>query len=103
MCVEKNYLTNLSELILKKISEKNYTVTLFARECGISRKKVSDIINRNVSEIKLSTLVKICETHDIPYWEVFKCGEAAGENGLDSIFSSIVLTDGHGTYALVKK
>lgn len=88
---------------MKKIGGKDCTVTMFADECGVSRKKISDIINKNVSGINLRTLVKICESHGIPYGEVFGYAESSRNEELDSVFSRIILTDEKDKYVLVKK
>ena len=57
--------------ILNEIHRKNISYTLFADLCGISRKIMADIVNREKEDVKLSTIVKICENSDIKLEDVF--------------------------------
>lgn len=90
---------NLSNLILKKMEEGNYTIARFADECGVSERKISDIKNRKTSNIELKTLVKICEAHDISYADVFGC--KMDLEAQKKILSKFVLTDGSENYILL--
>lgn len=57
--------------ILNEIHRKNISYTLFADLCGISRKIMADIVNREKEDVKLSTIVKICENSDIKLEDIF--------------------------------
>lgn len=98
MVMEK-YMKNLSDLILKKMEEGNYTIARFANECGVSERKISDIKNRKVKNIELKTLVNICEAHGISYADVFGC-KSDLENQ-KRILSKFVLTNGNDNYVLL--
>lgn len=74
MMVEK-YLRNLSELVLKKMEEGNYTIGRFADECGISQRELSRIKNGEAKSININTLSKICEHSGISYIDVFDLKE----------------------------
>lgn len=90
---------NLSNLILKKMEEENYTIARFADECGVSERKISDIKNRKANNIELKTLVKICESHDISYADVFGC--KIDLETQKNILSKFVSTDGNENYILL--
>lgn len=47
--MKKEYLKNLSELVLRKIEEGNYTITRFANEAGVSPKTISNIIAKKTT------------------------------------------------------
>lgn len=97
--VMEKYMKNLSDLILKKMEEENYTIAKFADICDVSERQISDIKNRRVKNIELKTLVKICESHGISYVDVFGC-KADLENQ-KRILSSFVLTNGNDNYVLL--
>lgn len=69
--MEREILEKLCDEILREIHRKNISYTLFADLCGISRKIMADIVNRNKEDVKLSTIVKICENSDIKLEDVF--------------------------------
>lgn len=61
----EKYLKILSDEILKEMGRKNQSCIVFAELCGISRNEMSYIINRRKKDLRLSTVVKICENSDI--------------------------------------
>ena len=67
----KEYLKRLSELILFEIGIKNQSYVCFAELCGLSRNEISDIINLKKRDIRLSTIVSICENSDIRIEDIF--------------------------------
>ena len=69
--MEREILERLCMEILNEIHKQNISYTLFADLCGISRKIMADIVNRNKEDVKLSTIVKICENSDIKLEDIF--------------------------------
>ena len=69
--MEREILERLCDEILREIQSKNISYTLFADLCGISRKIMADIVNRNKEDVKLSTIVKICENSNIKLEDLF--------------------------------
>lgn len=69
--VMENYLNRLADLILEEIGKKGCSCVLFADLCGISRNEMSNIVNRKIKDIKLSTILKICENSDIKLKDIF--------------------------------
>ncbi len=65
--------------ILNEIHKKNISYTLFADLCGISRKIMADIVNREKEDMKLSTIVKICENSDIKLEDIFSTNQTGNE------------------------
>ena len=61
---------------MKELESRNIGYTLFADLCGISRKIMADIVNGEKTDIKLSTIVKICENSGIPIDEIFPSGKS---------------------------
>lgn len=64
-------LKKLSEMILEEMRRKNQSCLQFAELCGVGRNIVGDIINGKKKDVKLSTIVKICENSDININDVF--------------------------------
>lgn len=54
-----------------ELDKNNCSCICFAELCGISRNEMSNIINRKKNDIKLSTILKICESSDINADDVF--------------------------------
>lgn len=98
----ERYLRNLSELILKRMETGNYTISRFADECGVSARKISDIKNRKVKNIKLETLVKICETHQFSYIDIFDCQDESEQKLIESVILNFFLTDGRSKFIISK-
>lgn len=61
----------LCEEILREIERRNISYTRFADLCGISRKIMADIVNRNKEDVKLSTIIRICENSEIKLENIF--------------------------------
>ena len=64
-------LERLRETINKELEKKNMGYTVFADLCGISRRIMADIVNGKKTDIKLSTIVKICENSNICLSDIF--------------------------------
>ena len=88
---------NLRELILQKMEEKNYTNRDMSIICDVSMRRFVDIKNGKVTNIDLSTLVKICEGAGISYIDVF---EFKDMEVFDRAIRGFVLTDGKEKYKL---
>lgn len=71
MSMEREILERLCMEILHEIDRKNISYTLFADLCGISRKIMADIVNRNKEDVKLSTIIRICENSNIKLEDIF--------------------------------
>ena len=68
----QNYiLEKFCQEILLELERKRITYTAFSDLCGISRKIMADIVNRKKTDIKLSTILKICENSDIRLEDIF--------------------------------
>lgn len=67
----ERYLKRLSELILMEMEKGNLSGICFADLCGISRNELNYIINGKKSDIRLSTIVKICENSNIRIEHIF--------------------------------
>lgn len=100
LTMKEKYLKNLAEQILKKIETENYTIVRFADECGVSLREINNIKNRKVKNISFDTLVKICDTHNISYADIFDYHIKIDENLRNLVISELVLTDGKTTYFL---
>ena len=50
---------------------RNISCTLFSELCGIAKNQIGEIVNRQKKDIKLSTIVKICENSDIQIEDIF--------------------------------
>ena len=73
------YLKRLSELILIEIGKENQSCVCFAELCGISRNEMSAIINQKKKDIRLSTIVNICENSNIRIEDIFSDQERNAE------------------------
>ncbi|MCM1325253.1 MAG: helix-turn-helix transcriptional regulator [Bacteroidales bacterium] len=67
----EKYLNRLADLVLEEIGNRNCSCVCFADLCGISRNEMSNIVNRKKNDIKLSTILKICENSQINEDDVF--------------------------------
>lgn len=74
--MSEKYLEALAVLILQKMEEQGLTIAQFADSCGVSRRVISKIKNREAGNIRLDTLVKICNYHGILYQDIF--GQESG-------------------------
>ncbi len=66
-------MNRLADLILKEIGKRDCSYAYFADICGISVSEIYYIINRKISDIRLSTLIKICNNSGILIIDVFDC------------------------------
>ena len=64
-------LERLRETINRELEKKNMGYTVFADLCGISRRIMADIVNGKKTDIKLSTIVRICENSNICLSDIF--------------------------------
>lgn len=97
--MKKEYLKNLSKLILQKIEEGNYTITRFADEAGVCSKTISNILSMK-SSVTLDIAEKICEVHEISWIDVLGLQEELDKKTLDRIMLEFVLTDGKNNYKI---
>ncbi len=98
--MKKEYLKNLSELVLEKIEKGHYTITRFADEAGVSARTVNNILSRK-SHITFEIAEKICEAHDISLIDVLGLQEELDKKTLDRVMSDFVLTDGKNNYKIL--
>ena len=61
------YLSRLSEELLKKMRENDWSISHLSAVCNVSYHGIYNIINGNVSDINMSTFIKICENAHISY------------------------------------
>ena len=67
----ERYLTRLSNQLIRKMGENDWSITQLSTICNVSYHGIYNIINGNVSDINLSTLIKICENTHISYADIF--------------------------------
>ena len=65
------FMDRLASLILNEMGKHNYSYAYFADMCDLSAHEISLIVNKKLSDIKLSTLIKICNNSDILIIDVF--------------------------------
>ena len=68
--MKNSVLENFRKKILAELQRKKIGYTAFADLCGVNRKIMGDIVNDRKNDIKLSTMVRICENSDIDMREV---------------------------------
>ena len=61
MYTSKDYLTHISECIDKYIDNHNLTVKCFAQLCGLSYNEVRLIVNREIKDVRISTLIILAD------------------------------------------
>lgn len=64
-------LNRLADLILCELERRNISCLAFGELCGLSKNQIGYIVNRNKTDIKLSTIVKICENSNIQIEHIF--------------------------------
>lgn len=64
-------LERFSVLILREMEKNNQSCLQFSELCGVGRNIVSNIINGKKKDVKLSTIISICENSDIKLEDVF--------------------------------
>ena len=65
------YLSRLSEELLKKMRENDWSHSHLYSVCNFAYHGNYNIINVNVSDINMSTFIKICENAHISYADIF--------------------------------
>ena len=64
-------LNRLSQLILTEMERNNQSCVQFSELCGVGRNIVGDIINGKKKDVKLSTIMSICENSNICLSDIF--------------------------------
>lgn len=67
----ENVISNLSEILLYKMGRDELTLNEMAKKCGISKRKLCQIIYKERGGISLEILIRICENADIEYSKIF--------------------------------
>lgn len=70
------YLCNLQTELFRKMNQCGWSVVELAIQCDLSYKTIYNIVTHAVSDIKLSTFVKICNNLDIPLSSVLMISDA---------------------------
>lgn len=65
------YLLRLSNELVKKMNENSWSIAQLSIICNVSYHGMYNIVNQNVSDINLSTFIKICENAHISYADIF--------------------------------
>ena len=65
------YLSRLSNELVKKMNQNNWSIIQLSMICNISYHGMYNIVNEKVSDINLSTFIKICENTHISYADIF--------------------------------
>lgn len=92
--MEEKILEKLCVEILKELERTNKSYTVFADLCGISRNLMGSIVNRKKTDIKLSTIVKICENSSISLIDIFLFDEEMETEMFLKYLNKFYLTDG---------
>ena len=66
-------MNKLADLILKEIAKRDCSCAYFADVCGISVSEIYYILSRKNSDMRLSTLIKICNNSGIFITDVLDC------------------------------
>ena len=61
----------LAILILHEMEKNNQSCLRFSELCGVGKDVVGGIINRKKKDVKLSTIINICENSDIKLEDIF--------------------------------
>ena len=69
--MQEMIMTRLSKAIIDELDRKKQSCLKFAELCGVGRNIMSDIVNRQKTDVRLSTIVKICENSGIKIENVF--------------------------------
>ena len=65
------YLSRLSNELVKKMNQNNWSIIQLSMICNISYHGMYNIVNEKVSDINLSTFIKIFENTHISYVDIF--------------------------------
>ena len=65
------YLSRLSNELVKKMNQNNWSIIQLSMICNISYHGMYNMVNEKVSDINLSTFIKICENTHISYVDIF--------------------------------
>lgn len=69
---EMTFLDRFAEIINRKVEQKRMTYTALSELCGVSRITMGAIVNRAKTDIKLSTIFKICDVAEISIMDILK-------------------------------
>lgn len=64
----------LTNCVNKEISAYGYTVLEFASRCGVSYGEMRKIVSGKATDVKLSTIEKICDNSHITLQDIANCG-----------------------------
>lgn len=67
----ENIISNLSEILLYKMGQDELTLDEMAKKCGISKRKLCQIVSKEKHGITLETFIKICKNIQINYYDIF--------------------------------
>ena len=67
----KKVLLRLQELVNKEIYDYDYTIKGFALRCGMSYTEMRSIANGHATDIRISTIEKICANSHIEMSDIF--------------------------------
>lgn len=67
----RKVIAQLSGILLDEMGKEEYTIAEMAKKCGISERKLCDIIYKKDKGLMLETLMDICENAEIKYSEIF--------------------------------
>ena len=72
-------LERLSKLILREMEINNQSCLRFSELCGVGKDVLGGIINKKKKDVKLSTIVNICENSNIQIEDIFSDRERNAE------------------------
>lgn len=68
----KKVVKNLSEMLLYKMGKDELTILEMAKKCGISERKLCEIIHMEEKGLNLETFLNICDNININYNDALK-------------------------------
>lgn len=93
------YLSRLSNELVKKMNQNNWSIMQLSMICNISYHGMYNIVNEKVSDINLSTFIKICENTHISYVDIFDINNI---EFLEREMRKFCITNGKMTFKLEK-
>lgn len=67
----EKFLNKLADLIILELDKRNISCVAFGELCGLSKNQIGEIANRQKRDVRLSTILKICENSDIRIENIF--------------------------------
>lgn len=93
-------MNRLANLILNEIEKRKCTYSCFADMCGVSLNEIYCLVNKKYSDMRLSTLIKICNNSGIFIADVL--GYCSVLDAQENIVDNTIITIRGVEYKLTK-